>query len=176
MATIPSNFNFPKQTQVPEHSILDQFNKQTYLGNAFILPAPGITVTTTPTPIALIVNPASSSKSLFVNLRRYTSHSGQIIMRVYNNAVPATLGTQATPINLRAANSNTSVANCYLNGQFTLTSDGTITSTLGVPTGNYVIVDNTLLIILDPGQNLCVISTADTSSTLTESDISWYEL
>lgn len=177
MATIPSQTRFPTANQNPENSILDQFNKQTYLGNSFILAAVDISLSTTnEILIALIQNVAPNTKSLFMNLRRYTSSAEQVLMKAYLNPTISTVGAATVPNNLRPANTNASVSTCYVNGNFTVSANGTLYSALGCPADYYVTLDNNILIILDPGQSLLITATALTEDTVLNSEISWYEL
>jgi hypothetical protein len=97
-------------------------------------------------------------------------------MKAYVNATLATTGTATTPVNLRPANSNTSVSVCYVNGQFTTSANGTLVSALGCPADYYVTLDNSLLLIIDPGQNLLITATAIAMTTTLNADISFYEL
>lgn len=61
-----TNTAFPTKNQVPDHAILDYFNKQTYLGNQFMT-CQAFTVSTSELPILLLANP-SKTLSLFQNL------------------------------------------------------------------------------------------------------------
>lgn len=136
MATIPSNLSLPTNKQVPDKAILDQFNKQTYLGNSFSLPIDKQTLgSTNETLIALIQNPTTVSglantKSIFQNLRTtasdISSGDGTSFFRYYINPTVLTTSTATTPVSCRPANSNTSISNCYLSGQFTVSSNGTL--------------------------------------------------
>jgi hypothetical protein len=47
--------------QIPNESILDAFCKQTYLGNAYIVPTTVALSNTAETPIILIENPATQN-------------------------------------------------------------------------------------------------------------------
>ncbi len=163
-------------TQIPDHAILDQYNKQTYLGNSYIIPSGAVTVTTAETPILLITNPASNTKSVFVNLRRYSSTVEPVLIKSYINATVATTGTAATPVNLRTGSPFTSSSVSYVNGQFTVSANGTLLSAIGSPATYFVTIDNNLLVVLDPGKNLLVTGAATTSTTVVNADASWYEI
>ena len=78
MSTIPSNFNFPTSKQVPDHSIMDFYNKQAYLGNQFVLAINSAISSTSETPYLLLQNPSSNKISLFQNYRRLLSRSATI--------------------------------------------------------------------------------------------------
>jgi hypothetical protein len=174
------------QNQVPEHSILDYFNKQTYLGNAFSFPIGPETINSTnETPIALILNPALAAgvafpnqKALFQNLRTTASDiasgDGTTFFRYYLNPTIATQGTKTTPINCRPASATTSIASCYVNGQFTVSSNGTLARV--ITAGYSSINDSNLLFILDPGQSLLVTAQPVTSGATIINANSWYEL
>lgn len=172
MANTPNN-----GYQISEKSILDQFNKQTYLGNSYSVPVINVNLTTSgETNVVLLENPSTNTKALFVNLRRYSSSAEQCLVKVYVNCTVSTTSTATTPVNLRPASANTSSAEVYENGQFTTSANGTSITSLGCPADYYITLDSTLLIILDPGQNLLITSTATTANTLFNADISWYEL
>lgn len=178
------------QFQVAEKSILDQFNRQTYLGNAFTLPTNVVTLSDTSEDVLmLITNPSSNAPSigvptggkptaLFLNLRTTASDNsggdGTAFFRYYIGPVVNTTGTPATPINLRPAMAQTSISKCYLRGQFTITSNGTLFRT--IMAGYSAINDSTILIILDPGQSLLVTAQAVTSGSTVINSNSWYEL
>jgi hypothetical protein len=174
--TIASQTRFPTPNQNPEKSILDQFNKQTYLGNTFIVPISGLSLANTSETGAFLATNASLSKSLFINLRRYSSSAQAVLVKTYVNATVSTTGTAKTPVNLRPANGNTSVSLCYANGQFTTSANGTLISSIGCPTGYNSIFDSSLFLIIDPGQNMLITTTALVSTTLFDADICWFEL
>lgn len=296
MATIPSQTRFPTSNQVPQNSILDAFNRQTYLGNQFILPIVNQDLSSTSETNMLLVTNPSTTKSLFVGLRRYSSSAQQILVKLYTNAtiaaagiesittvadssgslndtyftfvdtsgagfyvwyninsagtdpaIPTLTGIEVTaatnasantiatdtknaintatpvgivasvstdvvkltystqkfsqpadgpagsdthftfavfaglgdasfPVNQRPANSNTSVSACYTSGNFAVSTNGTFTSGLGVPADYYVTIDNAVMIIVDPGQNILITATALTEDTLVNLETSWYEL
>jgi hypothetical protein len=168
--------------QIPDQSILDAFYKQTYLGNAYIVPTTVDLSTTDETIVLMIENPAVdgapnlTSKALFVNLRRYTSTLEPVIVNTYFNPTVLTTGTAFTPINLRPASTNASVAKCYQEGQVTVSANGTKISSIGVGSDDFVVQDNQLLIILDPGQSLLITATAAAENTSLSADISFYDL
>jgi hypothetical protein len=184
MATIPSNFNLPTSKQVPDHAILDYYNKQAYLGNAYSFPIGAETLSSTSeTLIALIQNPSTiSSKpnlvSLFNNLRTTASDNdgsdGTTFFRYYINPAVSTTGTPTVPVNCRTGSVNTSVALCFVNGQFTLSANGTLWR--ATTAGYSAINDSDLLLILDPGSALLVTATAVSSGSVITQATSWYEL
>jgi hypothetical protein len=171
-APIPSNFNFPTNQQVPSKSIEDINGKQTYLGNTFILPINGLTLEdTNEDPVALITNPVSSTKSLFLFTRTLTTN-GEVVFRYYFNPTVVSDGTPTTPVNLRPASATTSSSLCYLSP--TVSSNGTFFSTLG---GEVFLEATSLtLFILDPGQSLYITAQASGADTVVHSENVWYEI
>lgn len=174
----------PTSRQVPDHSIMDYFNKQTYLGNAFTLPImPQTLAGTSETLVALIKNPATigsvqNTISVFNNLRTTASDNaggdGTTFFKYYANPTVSSTGTATLPVNLRLASSTTSVTNCYLNGQFTVSGNGTLIR--AITAGYSSINDSILLIILDPGQTMLITATAVTAASIIIDATSWYEL
>ena len=170
--------------QVPDHAILDNFYKQTYLGNAYIVSVPAIDLSTTSeTGLILIQNPVITTSAfpannvgVFVNLRRFSSDSEQVVIKTYVNPIVSSVSTKTTPVNLRPASANTSIAKVYGSGEFSLSSNGTLISAIGCAADDYVVMDNLLLVILDPGQMLLITGTALTEDTNVNADISWFEL
>lgn len=168
--------------QVPDHSIFDAYNKQVYLGNGYSLPATLSLSGTSETLLYLIKNPAittsafpASYQSLFINLRRYASSAQQVIIKTYYGPTISTTSTAATPVNLRSGSLNTSVSLCYLNGQFTVSANGTLISNLGCDGVDHPSEDSQLL-VLDPGKNLLITATAVSATTSLIAGVSWYEL
>ena len=122
MAIITDNPNFPTQSQVPDNSILDINGKQTYLGNTFILPINGLTLSSADeVPVALIENPALRNPFLYT---RSATADALAVLRYYFNPTVTSPGTPTTPVNLRPASSNTSASLCYITPT-TFTSNGT---------------------------------------------------
>jgi hypothetical protein len=171
-----SNSRFPTAAQVPDHAILDQFNRQTYLGNAFVLPIAGISLSgTSETNILLMTNP-STNKSLFVNLRRYSSSAQAVLVKTYIASSISTTGIANIPVNLRPANPTMSASACYANGQFSLNSNGTLVSAVGCSSDYFITEDNSLMFIIDPGQTLLITATALIADTIFNADVSWFEI
>jgi hypothetical protein len=113
---------------------------------------------------------------LFINLRRFTSDLQEVLINSYIAPVTTSVSTATVPSNLRPASPNTSISKVYQNGQFSLSSNGTLISSIGCASNNYVVQDNQLLVILDPGQKLLITATAITGGTNISADVSWYEL
>src|SRR5271165_7299565 len=100
--------------QIPDKSILDAFNKQTYLGNSYIVTlAPTAVPTGSPQPLLYLVNPSSSSKSMFINVRKYGANVSAFF-NLYSNPTVTMPGTPITPVNLRPASTNTAMALAYI--------------------------------------------------------------
>lgn len=160
-------------TMVSEKSILDYFNKQCYLGNQYILPNPGASLSDTDEhPIGIITNPAGSGRALYLTLNTISS-SDVAFFRIYNDPTITSLGSLATPLNLRTGSTNESVAVCALTP--TIAANGTLVTTAGSEV--LISVLSNLLIILDPGHSQLI--TAQTSAD-GPVDVffasSWYEL
>lgn len=166
--------------QVPDNAILDRFNKQIYLGNKYgyilNLTAGG----TTEVSEIYLANPVSSSSSfpsgkvsLFVDLRMLTplSSAANNIMRVYLNPTVSVAGTTRTPVNMRPASPNVSVAT--LESAPTTTASGTLVESLASSTVASQTSSN--LIILDPGQSM-LITLQTTLAAVANLQIGWYEI
>jgi len=168
--------------QIPDHSMFDYFNKQTYLGNSYVISNLVNLSGTSETGILLIENPAVTTtafpvqKSIFVTLRRYTSDLEEVLINNYFNPTIASVSTKTTPVNLRPASPNTSIAKCYTNGQFSTSGNGTVFGQIGCASSFYLVQENTLVFILDPGQTALFTATALTANTNLYSVISWYEI
>ncbi len=168
--------------QVPDHSIFDAYNKQTYLGNGYIYAVGNLELTnTSEAALWLLKNPAVTTKSfpanyvsLFVVLKNLTclTASQNAIMRYYVGPTVSVAGTPVTVQNLRPASPNTAVG--VLTTGPTASPNGTLVDTIGSNT--LVTVESQLMVILDPGQSLLVTSIASSSTTYVAMSLSWYEL
>lgn len=109
--------------QVPDHSIMDAFNKQNYLGNQFIFPFNSTIASTAETALILLSNPAvtgsgfpSAYKAIFTNYMKSVclTASQNATFRTYY-APTITAGTQTVAM---AADSGGSLNSTYflLNG------------------------------------------------------------
>ncbi len=162
-------------TQVPNNSILDLFGRQTYLGNSFILPQDGLSLANTvETPVAYLVNPSTSSKSLFVFSRKISSDNNPVQVRFYKDPTVNVIGTATVAKNLRSGFSAIELpqATCYLASTFT--ANGTQLSTL--PATVYGLTSDVLYVI-DPGSALLATGKqvgAGTTSVYVE--LCWYEI
>lgn len=178
MALTPATYK-----QVPDHSFMDRFYKQTYLGNAYILHSAAVSLSdTTETPLLLISNPVVAAQAfpnqvgLFVNLRRFTSTVQGATQKVYVNPVVNTLSTATIPSNLRPASTFASKSVCHVASNFSITSNGTLYSVTGCAGNNMTLEDSHLLLILDPGMSMLVTATALVGSTTVNAEVCWYEL
>lgn len=163
--------------QVPEHSILDHYNKQTYLGNKFVSTVTMTSSGTTEVPILLMSNTQNGTgtgKSMFVDLKKLVglTASDSAILRCYINPTVTGAGTPATPTNLRPANANTSVATVATAPS--VSANGTLVDVVVV--APLAIGESSLMVIVDPTQTLLVTVQCSAASTATTSMLSWYEL
>ena len=161
------------QTQLPSESILDIFGKQNYLGNSFILPNPGTTLTDeTEDPAIVISNPAGSGKSLFVFNKKFTTDNNNVLVRFYFNPVQNVAGSTTTPINVRTGATQKSVSRCYLSS--TITSNGTYVAIIPAIS---LLISTDLLYIVDQGNSLLITGQQVGMGTTTlYSEIAWYEI
>lgn len=161
------------QTQLPLNAIMDINGTQTYLGNSFVLPATGTSLTdTTETPTTVIKNPAGSGKSLFIFIRAFSSNLNPVVFRTYLAPVTNVLGTTTTPKNIRSGATTASVSLCYLSA--TITSNGALLDTYAGGTTSFF---PTALIILDQGNNLLITGQQNTIGTsLAIPQVVWYEI
>lgn len=171
--TIPTQTRFPTPNQNPSNSILDVFNKQVYLGNQFSYAA-SITPGATSETLLLLLNNASTTKSLFVCHRKLitVTASQTCILRYYLNPTVTGAGTPVTPTNLRIANANVSVAT--LGTSPTASANGTLFCTLSSTPA--VSDSSDFLTILDPEQSILVTSVASSNSTVILTELNWFEL
>lgn len=161
------------QTQLPNDSILDLFNKQTYLGNTFTLPAAGTSLTdTTETVIAVISNASTNTKSLFLFSRMIMSNNNPVLARFYKSPTLNVAGSATVPLNVRLGSTATTVSTCYLSA--TLTSNGTLLET--IPATTYGVKSN-VMIIIDPGTKIAVTAQqAAAGTSLVIPELAWYEI
>ena len=167
--------------QVPEHAILDTFNKQVYLGNAFLAGTDVVTLSnTSETPLLYISNPALSGtapqngQALFNGVRSLNcpDPAGTVIFRVYKNPTVVSGGTAVTPQNCRLASATTSIAAALKSP--TVSTNGTrqITLVVGFSAQS---IDSQLLIV-DPGQTLLITAQAVGAGTTAIAECQWFEL
>jgi hypothetical protein len=169
-APIPSQTRFPTANQNPSNSILDAFDKQTYLGNQFSIVGPVGPPASVETPYLLISNPSTSPKSLFVNFQSWVDND-VVLVNIYANPTVLTNGTPITPVNMRVASATTSHALCY--GDPTTSSFGTLISSTGTI---YSSTPAQLMIIVDPGVTLLYTLNTLSAGDPLAAQIGWYEL
>lgn len=175
MATIPSNFNFPTSKQIPDHAIMDFYNKQAYLGNQFIYNSGIISLSdSSEHPLIYLGNPATNKVSLFCPWRKYLSFvtANYNYFRVYANPTGVTGGTAKTPPNVRFGSGNASTASVLLSPN--TSTNGTLIS-LMIANEDTIPPENSMLII-DPGQSMLITVASDGTSTNALAEIMWYEL
>lgn len=161
--------------QVPDNSILDHFDKQTYLGNRFSA-SHTFTVGTSETALLLLQNIQTGNQQtligLFQDVIKVTENtaSDSIILKVYSNPT-ATAGTAITPVNLRLAYTNIPVATVTYSP--TASSNGTLIDVISAaPLG---IGESDILKILDNNQSLLITGTASSAGTSVTVILQWRE-
>ena len=171
--------------QVPDHSIMDLFGKQAYLGNQFLSGSGVVALADAAEhPVLSIACPDQATqgvgafpntKALFINLRQMFCNDATgltgIVYRVYVNATTLAAGTVKVPVNARPANSLTSIA--VVRASPTAAGNGTLAGTYSVGFGICQELD--ALLILDAGQNM-LITAQGTAASSAIVDASWYEL
>lgn len=173
MSTIPSAGRFPSSKQVPDHSIMDYYNKQTYLGNQFSYATTSILGSGSETPVLLLRNPVGNTLSLFQNVKQLTSITTSLsaVFRIYFAPTVTGVGTAQTPVNMRPASATVSTA--ALTTSPTVSANGTLVEVMAG--GAFVTDLSNILSILDPGQSMLV--TVQMSSAGSAAiEIGWYEL
>ena len=172
-----NTINNPRQ--LPSESILDRFDKQTYLGQEYMVFIPNETIpsTSTEVPLCLLANPPYSTKALFNRWRKgsCTTPGKLVIFRFYINPTVTSNGTLVTPppLNMRPACGNTAIATAY--------TQPTV-SALGIPMGMlatnaYWTDASERLAIIDPGNSMLVtVETNTTSPVDFVTELGWYEL
>lgn len=166
--------------QIPDHAILDHFNKQHYLGNRYSFTQAFTASGTGEVAAIYLLNPAVTTTAfpnqvaLFLDLRRLTGTvaADNQILRTYLNPTISSAGTAKTPLNMRPASSNTSVAT--LASAPTASANGTLVEALA--SGAFGSFQSTELIILDPGQGVLITYQASASSDVVVPMIAWSEI
>ena len=174
MATIPSNFNFPTSKQIPDHAIMDFYNKQAYLGNQYVYNS-GIDSLgdNAEHPFVYLSNPAGNTVSLFCFYRKFISFvtTNYDYFRIYSNPTGVSGGTAKTPANCRFASGNASSALVLLSPS--TVSNGTL---IKITIANENTSPDPGIFIIDPGQSMLITIASDGISTNGLAEISWYEL
>jgi len=172
------------QNQTATNSILDEFNKQAYLGNQYVVGVNAITIGSVGTeyPLLVMTNSSSPSTSLapalscFHNLRKFScgdiSGSTGVLFRVYLNPTSVSGGSSVTPVNVRSGSSNKSV--CTVLKQPTVGTKGTFLAEF--PVGWAAQNQSNAMIIVDPGDSLLITGEPVSGSTTAVAEAVWYEL
>ena len=155
---------------VPEHSIMDIFGKQTYLGNTFAASSGLVAATTSEAPLLYIACPAqntaapSNAKSLFCSIKQLLCNDATqvtgIVYKVYLNAATVSAGTPFVPVQMRPANDNVSIASVIVSP--TVVTKGTLFAVYAV--GFESPGAGPDMIILDAGQNMLITQQASAAS------------
>jgi len=174
--TTPAN-----SRQIPDHAILDYFGKQIYLGNQFHFVLSDIAITSTAEQmVALVTNPAvfgapnNVSKGVFIAYRRISSLAQAGQARFYINPTVTSIGTPLDPVQSRPASSTVPVSKWSIAPS--VSANGTLFSTLEVPSSYFISEETTRTIILDPGQSMLITFIADTGATTINLNIGFYEI
>jgi hypothetical protein len=163
--------------QVPDHSIMDRFNKQTYLGNQYSVNK-SFTIGASETVLILLQNVQTGNQqtllSLFQNLMKVSSQtaSQSVILNAYINPTFSAAGTALTPVNMRSSYGNNAIATVTYTP--TVSVNGTLVDSISAAALS--VSSSDLLKILDNGQNLLLTGTASASSTAINVIMQWYEL
>jgi len=167
--------------QSPDHSIMDQYNKQTYLGNSYGTTTGLVSLSGTSEVAFLYIansvvpGPAGLGVSIFQNLRKLlvndvTGATGAVF-RIYTNVTSVSGGTTVTPGNLRTASPNVSISTIKLSPTWSVTGTAIATFSVGWENQN----ESSSMLIIDPGKNM-MITAQPTASTQCCANITWYEI
>jgi hypothetical protein len=166
--------------QIPDHSIMDYFRKQTYLSNQYVYTAASSLTGTSEVPLYLLSNPAVMTSSfpanyvsLFQNFSKLICATGSedIILRYYLNPTVSAAGTPVTPVNLRPESSNTPKA--VLTSGPTISANGSLIKVLA--SGSFLPDESDILSILDPANSILI--TVQPSGTCSGIVVTgWFEL
>lgn len=165
--------------QVPDHAILDHFNKQVYLGNRHSVILAVTSGGTSEVAEVLLSNPAVSAVSfpnqvaLFVDLRRLVGQtaSANNIVRVYLDPTVTDPGTPLVSHNLRPASTNAAVG--VATSAPTVGANGTLVEALSSTAA--ATSESGELIILDPGHSV-LITLQTAMSAVVDLQVSWSEI
>lgn len=163
--------------QLPDHSIMDFFNKQTYLGNQYSANKV-FSIGTTETPLLLLNNAQVGSvnnvKGLFKNLVKVVENTAAqtVILNVYTNPTVTGAGTPLTPVNMRSSYGNNSVATLTFSP--TVSANGALVDSISALALGVGL--STILNILDQTQTLFVTGIASAAATSITAILQWYEI
>lgn len=166
--------------QLPDHSILDAVNKQTYLGNEYVYCASNAITGSSETVLYLLKNPVVTASgfpsgyiSLFYNLSKLitATDANSCTLRVYLGPTSSASGTAKTPVNLRPKSTNTSIATLGLTP--TVSANGTLIDM--ITSQSFAQTSSNVMTILDPGKSLLITVQCNTDSTVI-TQMRWYEI
>lgn len=163
--------------QVPEHSIMDYFNKQTYLGNQYSVNK-SFTVGASEIALLYLNNSQTGNiqnlKALFQNMLRVALETAgaEITINAYVNAT-VTGGTPVVPVNLRTSYGISNILGTVVSSP-TISNIGTLVDTIS-SVSQSVGASQTLK-ILDNNQNMLITGIASGAGTLCNVILQWYEL
>lgn len=175
MANPNTNSRFPNSKQIPDHAIVDFYNKQAYLGQQFIGSSGLITLAdTSEHPILYLANPATATLSLFNYVRKLCAGdlTNSVVFKIYGNPTSVTSGSVITPANCRLSSNTASIATCK--SSVSAGGNGTLIETLPVGLG-FSPIDESTILILDPGASILITAKGSAATTCVASAI-WYEL
>lgn len=167
--------------QIPDHAILDFYNKQLYLGNQYVYATNQAIASTAEIPLLLLQNPAISTSGfpsgyvgLFVDYSKLAclTASQNAVIRMYLAPTFSVAGTAKTPLNLRPASPNVSIAT--LTSAPTVSVNGNLINVLSALPGEPD--ESHLMTILDAGQTMLWTIQTSANPTSIAAELSWYEL
>lgn len=160
---------------VAEKSILDKFNRQTYLGNTFIVGTDINSIaSTSETPIILLSNSAANNTSVFLTLKKLLclTANQSALFKIYYDPTVTGNGTPVTPVNLK--NGSSAVANASVFTSPTTSSNGTYIAALASANVDANVSD--VLQIIDPGHTMLITVTLSQNNARFLSEIIFYEI
>lgn len=166
------------KNQVPEHSIMDKYNKQTYLGNNYFVSGT-FTVGASEIPLILLQNVQTVNAQLaigvFHNLIRLIGKTSgaAVILNAYLNPTFSAAGTPMTISNYRSSY-GVARAIATLTSAPTVSVNGTLIDSISAPALSVGTSD--VLKILDNGQNLLITAIASVGGTSVSVVSGWYEI
>lgn len=164
--------------QIPDHSIMDHFDKQVYLGQQYTA-TKNVTIGTSEVPLLLINNVQTGSsvnlKALFLNLLKVNTETAlaSVIINVYLNPTITAAGTALVPTNSRPAYGVASSI-ATITSSPTDSAIGTLLDSISCPTVNTAV--SNVLRVLDNGQSILITGLSTVASTAANITIQWYEL
>lgn len=164
--------------QVPDHSIMDKYNKQTYLGNNYFV-SQTFTVGASEIPLILLQNiqnvNAQIAVGVFHNLIKIIGKTtgASIILNAYLNPTFSSAGTAMTISNYRSSYGLINVK-ATLTQAPTVSANGTLVDSISAPALS--VGSSDILKILDNGQNLLITAIASGAGTSVGVISGWYEV